>query len=119
MPKYMISFNDGDMRFPESDFPAVADAAHAVMRDAMEQGVWVFGGGFQGYSPRVVDGDGSVSNGPLRISDVHLGGFCVLEVANDEEANKWAARTAEACRCPQEVRLFMDDEEQEEFLNNK
>ena len=116
MPKYMISFNDGDMKFPQSELPAVADAAHAVMRDAMEKGVWIFGGGFMGYSTTVVDGDGSVSVGPLRNSDVHIGGFCVLDVANDDEAHAWAARTAAACRCPQEVRRFMDDEEQDEFL---
>lgn len=116
MPKYLISFNEGDMKFPESDFPAVADAAHAVMRDAMDADVWIFGGGFQGYSTRVVDGDGTVSVGPLRHSDVYIGGFCIIDVESDEEANTWAARTAAACRCAQEVRKFMHDEEQEEYL---
>src|SRR4249919_1457962 len=45
MTKYLISFNDGAMTFPEEELPAVAEAAHAVTRDARDAGVWVFGGG--------------------------------------------------------------------------
>ena len=40
-----ISFDEGAMTFPEEELPDVADAAHAVVRDAMDAGVWVFGGG--------------------------------------------------------------------------
>ena len=115
MPKYMISFNDGDMTFPEEDFPAVGAAAHAVMREAFEKGHWMFGGGFMGFDARVVDASGVVTPGPLAPSDVHIGGFCVLDVANDEEANKWAQKFAVACRCSQEVRMIMDDKLQDEM----
>lgn len=112
MPRYFISFNDGDMVFPEEDLPTVAAEAHAVMRDAMAAGAWIIGGGFWGYSPVVVAGNGTVTEGPLAESPVHIGGFCVLEVPTREEALIWAARTAAACRCPQEVREIMHDEEQ-------
>jgi len=44
MTRYLISFDDGAMTFPQEDLPAVGDAAHAVMRAAQEAGVWVFGG---------------------------------------------------------------------------
>ena len=45
MPRYLISFDDGAMDFiHEEDGPAVADAAHAVIRDAQDAGVWVFAG---------------------------------------------------------------------------
>ena len=34
---------------------------------------------------------------------------CVVDVPTREEALKWAAKTADACRCAQEVREFMPD----------
>ena len=113
MPRYLISFNDGDMNFPAEDFPAVGNAAHAVMREAMAAGAWIVGVGFEGFSPRVVGLDGSVKGGPLQESPVHIGGFCIVEVATDAEALDWARKFAVACRCPQEVRRIMDDPEQE------
>lgn len=113
MPRYMISFNDGDMNFPEEDFPAVGEAAHAVMRDAIKAGVWIVGGGFMGFHTEVVDSEGVVKSGPLAESSVHIGGFTIVEVNNLKEAHHWAQRIAEACRCPQEVREIMEDLEQE------
>ncbi len=95
------------MTFPDEDLPAVADAAHAVARAAMDAGVWVFGGGLldsDGMS--VVDTDGSVTDGPPA-RKAYIGGFTVVEVTSREEALAWAARIAEACRCAQEVREFM------------
>ena len=116
MPHFLISFNDGDMQFPESDFPEVGHAAHQVLNEAIDAGVWVFGGGFQGYAPKVVMADGSVHDRPLAASDVWLGGFSVVKVAAEAEAHRWAAKFATACRCAQEVRRFMDDPEQEEAI---
>src|SRR5215468_10303453 len=45
MTRYLISFDDGAMTFPEEDLPAVDEAAHAVTREAQDAGVWVFAGG--------------------------------------------------------------------------
>jgi hypothetical protein len=111
MPRFIISFNDGDMKFDMSELPAVAEASHRVVREAKAAGVWIFGGGFHTYEPVVVTEDGTVTPGPITPSDVVLGGFSVLEVANAEEAYKWAAKIAKGCRCPQEVREFIDDPE--------
>lgn len=113
MSRYLISFNDGDMNFPVEDFPAVGEAAHKVMREAMAAGAWIVGCGFEGYSPRVVWADGSIKDGPLQASPVHIGGFAILAVASDAEALDWARKFAVACRCAQEVRKIMDDPEQE------
>ena len=41
--------------------------------------------------------------------DEAIGGFCVVDVRSREEALEWAAKTAGACRCAQEVREFMPD----------
>ena len=111
MPRFIISFNDGDMQVQDHEWQQVSDDSHAVVREAKAAGVWIFGGGFHTYEPVVVTENGVVTQGPIRASDVVLGGFSVLEVANRDEAYKWAAKIAKGCRCPQEVREFIDDPE--------
>ncbi len=106
MACYLISFEDGAMTFPEEDLPAVGAASHAVVRQAQEAGVWVFGGGIGSHDVSVVDTDGSVTT--PRIIE-HIGGFSIIDVASHEEALSWAAKIAAACRCAQEVRKIMDD----------
>jgi hypothetical protein len=36
--RYLISFDDGAMTFPEEELPAVAEAAHAMVHEAMDAG---------------------------------------------------------------------------------
>ena len=45
LTRYLISFDDGAMTFPEEELPDVAKAAHEVVQEAQDAGVWVFGGG--------------------------------------------------------------------------
>jgi len=45
MARYLISFDDGAMTCSEKELPDVSEAAHAVVREATDAGVWVFGGG--------------------------------------------------------------------------
>ena len=107
MPRYLISFDAHAMdHIPDEDMPAVAKAAHAVVEEAMNAGVWVFGGGLENKKASIVAIDGSVTDGP---NPEAIGGFWVVDVPSREEALNWGARTAVACRCPQEVREFMPD----------
>ena len=48
--------------------------------------------------------DGTVTDGPYPEA---TGGLCVVDVRSREEALEWAAKTAVACRCAQEVREFL------------
>ncbi len=107
------------MNFPEAELPEVGRAAHQVVYEAIDAGVWVFGGGFQGYESNVVYSDGSVHTGPLAVSDVQMGGFSIINVASEKEAHAWAAKIATACRCSQEVRRIMEDPEQESAIEAK
>jgi hypothetical protein len=111
VPRFLISFNDGDMQVADHEWQLVADESHAVVREAKVAGVWIFGGGFHTYDPVVVTPDGTVTRGPITKSEVVLGGFSVLEVKDEAEAYAWAAKIAKGCRCPQEVREFIDDPE--------
>ena len=107
MPRYMISFDAHAMdHIADEDMPAVARAAHEVVREAMNAGVWVFGGGLEDQKASIVAADGTVTDGPYPEA---IGGFCVVDVPSREEALEWAAKTAVACRCAQEVREFMPD----------
>lgn len=110
MARYLISFDEGAMTFPEEDLPDVAEAAHAVVRDAVDAGVFVFGGGLLPHEElSVVDTDGTVTNGPYPESRAYVGGFTIVDVPSREAALEWAARIAVACRCAQDVREFMPD----------
>jgi hypothetical protein len=109
MTKYLISFDDGAMTFPEEDLPDVAKAAQAVVQEAEDAGVWVFGAGLHSQRASIVATDGTITDGPYPETKEVIGGFCVVEVSSREEALKWAAKTAVACRCAQEVREIMPD----------
>ena len=112
MPRYLISFDDGSMdHIQAADLAAVGEAARAVVRDAKAARVWIWGGGIVRQAASVVAADGSVSNGPNPETKRAVGGFSIIEVDSREEAHRWAARFATACRCPQEVREIMLDPE--------
>jgi hypothetical protein len=99
------------MDFPEEDFAAVGEAAHAVLRDAKAAGVWVHGGGLHTQRATYVAVDGVASDGPFPETKAVLGGFSIIDVPTRDVAIEWAARFAAACRCTQEVREIMDDPE--------
>lgn len=112
MTKYLISFPGSAMDVSDQDLPEVADAAHAVIREAKDAGVFVFGGGLdEDVEPVLVAGDGSVTAGTYPQTREFSGGFTVLEVPTRDEALRWAAKIAVACRCRQEVREFQLDPE--------
>jgi hypothetical protein len=110
MARYLISFDHGAMTFPEEELPAVADAAHAVMHEAKDAGVWVFGGGLTALEGAIVVGTGgTATDGAYSENKQYLGGFSIVDVPSREEAVKWAAKFAVACRCAQEVREILPD----------
>jgi hypothetical protein len=117
MTRYLISFDDGAMNhIPEEDFPDVGKAAHAVVQEAVNAGVWVFGGGLESQRASVVAADGTVTDGPYPETKEVIGGFAVVDVPSREQALEWAAKIAVACRCAQEVRELLPDAEQDAML---
>jgi hypothetical protein len=107
--RYLISFDDGSMSFPQDELADVAAAAHAVVQQAKDVGAWVFGAGVVGQGASVVATDGTVTDRPWPETKAVVGGFSIVDVASHDEALAWAARIAVACRCPQEVRELMFD----------
>jgi hypothetical protein len=109
MTRYLISFDDGAMTFPEEELPDVAEAAHKVVQEAKNAGVWVFGGGVESQRASVVATDGTIAEGPYPETKAVIGGFSIVDVSSHEEALEWAAKIAVSCRCAQEVRELMPD----------
>jgi hypothetical protein len=114
MPRYLISFDAHAMdHIPDDDMPAVAKASHEVVEEALNAGVWVFGGGLENQKASIVATDGTVTDGPYPEA---IGGFTLIDVPSREEALQWASRIAAACRCAQEVRQIGTDPELDAML---
>lgn len=110
MAKYLISFPAAAMVIPDEGWDTVVRDSHAVIEAAKAAGVYVFGGGIDAGVPVVrVSADGTVSVGGHGGARALDGGFTVLELPSREAAVAWAARLAGACRCDQELRVFMFD----------
>jgi len=78
--------------------------------DLQKRGVWVTGDQLapprRARSVRVRDGKTMVTDGPFTETKEHVGGFAVVDVADEEAARLWAGKIAVACGWPQEVRRF-------------
>jgi hypothetical protein len=58
-------------------------------------------------SVKVVAPDGTVTDSAER--KAYIAGVTVIDVPSLDEALRWAAKIAAACRCAQEVREFAPD----------
>jgi hypothetical protein len=112
MPEYLIAFNDEWV--PDHTIEELREKSKALkplLEEMKAAGVFVFTGGLDAAGP-VFSVDASsgkplVTDGPFVESKEHLGGFAVVDVADDEAARLWAGKIAVACGWPQEVRRFM------------
>lgn len=108
--KYLISFPGRAMDLSDAEFIAAGRDSRAVIEEAKAAGVHVFAGGIdEGVPPVLVAADGTYRQGGYPWAPPLDGGFTVLELPSREQAIEWAARIARACRCEQELRVFMFD----------
>ena len=106
----------GTARASTSILPAAiasARAAHAAVQEAINAGVYVSAGGLENQPASIVATGGAVTEGPYPQA---IGGFTLLDVPSREEALRWAAKIAVACRCAQEVRAIGADPELDAML---
>ena len=111
MPEYLIAFNDEWV--PDHTDEELLEKSRAVrplVAQMKAAGVLVFTGGLDDAAP-VFSVDASsgtplFTDGPLVETTEHLGGFAVVDVADEEAARLWAGKIAVACGWPQEVRRF-------------
>ena len=112
MPHYLISFNQqwvGD--HSEEWFASRGPLARAVVADMQAAGVYVFAGGLVEEIEAAVGADATGGSlvftpGPVSPGAEFVGGLTVINVSDDETAQAWAGRLAQACGWPQELRRF-------------
>lgn len=112
MTRYLIMFNDEWV--PTHTLEQLREksrAGMAVVEEMEAAGVFVFADGGIDSSSVVCsvearDGKPIFSDGPYAETKEHLGGFTVVDVADDDEARYWAGRMAVALDWPQEVHRF-------------
>jgi hypothetical protein len=110
--EYLIYFNQqwvGD--HTEEWFRGRGPLAMAVVEEMKAAGVLVFAGGLEedpgaAFSADATSGTLVFGAGPYVSTPQFLGGFTIVDVADDEAARMWAGKLAEACGWPQEVRRF-------------
>ena len=113
MTKYAIYFHQqwvGD--HTEEWFRSRVEPSKDVVNEMEAAGVLVFAGGLvedmsQAFSLDGTCGSMVLSHGPYSETTEPLGGITIIEVPDLEEAKKWAAKVAEGCGWPQEVREVM------------
>ncbi|MDR7252496.1 hypothetical protein J2X46_001472 [Nocardioides sp. BE266] len=111
MTQYAIYFMQqwvGD--HPAEWYETRVEPSTAVVNDMRAAGVLVFAGGLveemdQAFSADGTSGEMLVTDGPYTEVTEYLGGITIIEVETIEEAREWAARIAEGCGWPQEVRV--------------
>ena len=112
MTEYLIYFNQqwvGD--HSEEWFQGRGPLAAAVVKEMEAAGVLRFAGGLEeeiekAFSADATSGAVRFTDGPFAETKEFLGGFTIVDVADDEAARMWAGKIAEACGWPQEVRRF-------------
>jgi hypothetical protein len=112
MPQYVLSvWHDGpydDLDFSSPDTQRLAAQVGAFNTSLEQAGAWVFGTGLRPASSATVvrssSGDISMTDGPYAESKEQMGGFWVIEATDLDAALDWAAKAAEACEGPVEVR---------------
>jgi hypothetical protein len=112
MTEYLIYFNQqwvGD--HTEEWFRGRGPRSMAVVDEMKAAGVYVVTGGLEeevetAFSADATSGTLTFTDGPFVETKEYLGGFTVVDVADDEAARMWAGKVAEACGWPQEVRRF-------------
>lgn len=115
MTRYLLSVcYEADAVPPSADELATIMHEVTAVREALQaEGSWVFAGGL--HEPgtatvvRSVDGSPVLTDGPFIYTKGVIGGFTIVDVADLDAANAWAARMAAATTCPIEVRPFVDE----------
>ena len=112
MPEYLIYFNQewvGD--HTEDWFSGRGPLVKAVVGEMHAADVYVFAGGLEEEDGPVYNADPTsgkvlITDGPFVETKECVGGFAIVDVADDQAATVWAGKIAEACGWPQEVRRF-------------
>ncbi|WP_180541814.1 YciI family protein [Nevskia soli] len=109
MPQYLVASYFPDNYNPSTEDEAMVRAIDELNEEMIAAGVRLLVGGLappsQAKSLRSQpDGGVLITDGPFMEAKEHVGGFCILEAADMDEALAWARKGVIACRARSEVR---------------
>ena len=119
MKQYLLSVHyvEGQGATPVEEMEQAFADVEALNEKMKADGAYVFAGGLETPdTSTVVREDGGrivVTDGPFPEAKEQLGGFWVIQAADDEAARAWAEQATRACRGPVEVRPFQDEPDEE------
>ncbi len=111
MQQYLLSIYqpDGEPPPPEVLGP-IMQKVGAFIDEIKSSGAWVFNGGLHPPTTATVvrqrDGEMLTTDGPYTEGKEHIGGFCIVNAADLDEALEWGRKLARATTLPIEVRPF-------------
>jgi hypothetical protein len=115
--KYLLTIYNDESRYASmtpQDSAALMESYGKFGQDAQAAGVLLGGEGLQptatATTVRVRDGETLLTDGPFAETREQLGGYYLLDCADLDEANRWAARIPDAANGAVEVRPVMDYE---------
>ncbi|HEX6463436.1 MAG TPA: YciI family protein [Vicinamibacterales bacterium] len=100
---------------PPASLERIMKNVRAVREEMKEAGVWIFTAGL--YPParakvvRPAPEGFFVTDGPFAETKEHIGGFLIIDAADDTAATAWARKFAQATTLPIEVRPLRNDED--------
>jgi hypothetical protein len=117
MKQYLLGvYSDESAPMSDEQMQASYKAVDEFNRGLMESGAWVFAGGLHPSADATVvraqGGKVVITDGPYAETKEHVGGFWVVQAADLDAALELAAKGAQACGWPVEVRPFQDIPEQ-------
>ncbi|MFC8732318.1 YciI family protein [Luteimicrobium sp. NPDC057192] len=110
MSQYIIYFNQQWVGDHTAEwFASRGPLANAVVSDMKDAGVLVFAAGVDEDVDSAVTADATsgtvvTSSGLYAPDEQYIGGLTIIDVADDQAANEWGGRIAEACGWPQQIR---------------
>ena len=108
MPKYIIYFNQQWVgNHPAEWYDSRGPLARKVVEEMRQAGVLIFAGGLVEEIELAfgVSETGEITK-PITTNGEFIGGLTIIDVASDEEANRWGAEIGKACGWRQEIRKF-------------
>ena len=111
MTEYLVAFNgEWVPDYTVEEMRERSKAVRALVAEMQAAGVFIFTGGLDpdapAFSVDASSGTPLFTDGPFTESKEHLGGFAIVDVADEKAARLWAGKIAVACGWPQEVRRF-------------
>jgi hypothetical protein len=115
MKKYLLSMyqpgTEGEMPPPDVLAKVMRDVG-AIRNEMKAAGAWVFSGGLDAPGTATVlrlrKRDVLKTDGPFVESKEYVGGFTIVQVADLDEALKWAEKLLQVTGLPMEVRPFIN-----------